>query len=79
MEAILKPVQAEAGRVVDGMYPDELQIGGQAGEQSSSGVQEKSPMRREVSSTTLERMSLESLLYHVLVGDGRRLKQTGRT
>ena len=76
MEAILKPELAKTGRVVGGVYPGELETRGQAREQSSSRVQEIVPMKREISSETLE---LESLLYPVLVGDGRPLKEPAGT
>ncbi len=56
------------------MYRDESQMRERDGRPSST-AQQGEPMRREVNYESLEGMSLEALLYHVLVGEGRRVKE----
>lgn len=74
MEVPLKPQLAEFDRVGDSMYRDDLSISEMDSAPLLSSVQDGEPMKQEVSYDTLEQMSLESLLYHVLAGEGRRVK-----
>ena len=79
MEVPLKPQLAESDCVGDSMYRDDLQMSELGTAPILSGVQDGEPMRRDASYDTLEQMSLESLLYHVLAGDGKRVKESERT
>jgi hypothetical protein len=79
MEVTLNPQFAERDRVADGMYRDELHMCERDGKPSSSTAEQGEPMRREVSYEALDGMSLESLLYYVLVGEGRRMKEDAQT
>lgn len=79
MEVPLKPQLAEFDCVGDSMYRDDLQISEPGSAPLSSGMQDGEPMKRGVDYDTLEQMSLESLLYHVLAGEGRRMKESEQT